>query len=100
MSVRLLILTALAVAAAALLAASASALPCQTCDRRPRPTARTRRSSPRERVTHTLTVETARGRVTDGAALDCPGGACTRKITYVRRCTDGDCPSTPTRSSP
>ena len=91
MSVRLLILTALAVAATALLAASATALPCQTCGGEtpdpPDPPVVTT-----ERVTRTLTVETARGRVTDGAALDCPGGACTRTITYVRRCTDGDCP--------
>ena len=89
MSPRLLILPALAVALAVALAATASALPCQTCEPSdppdPPPVITT------QRVSHTLTVQTERGRVTDGVALDCPG-ACTRTITYVRRCSDGDCP--------
>ena len=91
MSLRPLILLALAVALAAALAATASALPCQTCDPSDPPDDPDPPVVTTERVTHTLTVQTERGRVTDGSALDCPG-ACARNISYVRRCTDGECP--------
>jgi hypothetical protein len=46
-----------------------------------------------ERETHTLSVETDRGRVIDGSGIDCPRGACSRSWTYERTCSDGDCPA-------
>jgi hypothetical protein len=46
----------------------------------------------RESVSYTLTVDTARGKVSDGSGLDCPG-TCSRKITYTRTCTDDECPA-------
>ena len=106
MSVRLLILTALAVAATR---AARRRGPSGTSSRARRVAGggRPARSGPirpvvddgaRDPHAHR---QTARGRVTDGAALDCPGGACTRDD----HATSAAAPTatarrTPTRSSP
>jgi hypothetical protein len=88
--------TLIATAACAIVfTTAASALPCTDCggdpvpdpDPEPTPVITTARQ------TFTLSVSTARGRVTDGSGIDCPAGACSRNITYSVRCTDGNCPA-------
>jgi hypothetical protein len=90
--VRLILALTLALLAAP---AAAHALPCTNCGVEPPPidpiivdpgTITT------ESVSHTLTVVSERGRVTDGSGLDCPGVTCNRTLTFSRTCFDGSCP--------
>ena len=90
---------------------SASALPCQTCPEPgpgpdptpPKPHSPVPTPAPPpspvpapdpshdESVTYKLTVQTARGAVTDGSGIDCPAHACSRSLTYTQTCTS-TCP--------
>ena len=90
--VRLILALTLALLAAPV--AVAHALPCQTCGIEPPPIdpiiidpVTTVQS-----VSHTLTVVSERGRVTDGLGLDSPGVTCNRTLTFSRTCFDGNCP--------
>jgi len=90
---RLILTLTLALLAAPV--AVAHALPCQTCGIEPPPIDPIIVDPPvftTDSVTHTLTVTSERGKVTDGSGLDCPGVACSRAITFSRTCVDGSCP--------
>jgi hypothetical protein len=77
--------------------AAAHALPCQNCGIEPLPLDPPIVVDPgdftTESVSHTLTVVSERGRVTDGSGLDCPGVTCSRTLTFSRTCFDGNCPA-------
>jgi hypothetical protein len=114
-SIRALILCAVAVALALPLAGEllpldgAFAIPCQNCPGKdsgdggveePEPDPSPDPEDPpggdppavtKESETHTLSVETDRGKVTDGSGIDCPSGACRRSWTYETTCSNGDC---------